>query len=101
MQIGGDAYGNKIFSLQGCRHAGIASRCCAGGNPGAAAGAGVPRPAVSMRVNRSGKMVPAMPGAAPPATAVRPPAIGEVRNGHRYIGGDPANPASWIGTGLR
>lgn len=29
------------------------------------------------------------------STAPKPPAVGEVRQGYRFLGGDPSNPANW------
>ena len=38
---------------------------------------------------------PAAATQAAPAVAPAPPKMGELRDGYRFKGGDPANPASW------
>jgi hypothetical protein len=38
---------------------------------------------------------PAQPAVRPEGPAPAPPTIGEVRKGHVFIGGDPADPSSW------
>jgi hypothetical protein len=46
---------------------------------------------------RVGAAVPSAIGLAPPGggAAPAPPAVGEIRRGYRFMGGDPAKPDSW------
>lgn len=39
--------------------------------------------------------VPGAPAPAPPPTAGAVPAVGAIEDGHRFRGGDPADPANW------
>jgi len=91
--------------------------------PGAAPSAGVPLPAprpaaappaavipmapgAAAAPPRAGAAVPSALGLAPPGVGAAParvvdtgpqapPAVGEVRRGYRFMGGDPARPDSW------
>ena len=71
----------------------------AGGAGGAPSAATAPAAAPSGRLDLAGRSIaaPAAPATAAPAvpSTPKPPAIGEVRRGYSFQGGDPADPKSW------
>ncbi len=50
-------------------------------------------------VGPNGEMVVVQPQQSGPSPAAAPPAVGEVRRGYRFKGGDPASPQSWEAVG--